>query len=141
MRLSARLRAARGCNCDRGDIVLGWLTRIVVVLGLAGIGLFDAISIGTTAVNLSDQGSYAAREASEVWQSTHSVQKAYDAAVEVATEQNPANSIDTGSFRIGEDNTVRLRIRREATTLILFRWDRTARWAQLEREAAGRSVA
>jgi hypothetical protein len=141
MRLSARLRAARGCTCDRGDIVLGWLTRIVVVLGLAGIGLFDAISIGTTAVNLSDQGSYAAREASEVWQSTHSVQKAYDAAVEVATEQNPANSIDTGSFRIGEDNTVRLRIRREATTLILFRWDRTARWAQLEREAAGRSVA
>jgi hypothetical protein len=141
MRLSARLRAARGCTCDRGDIVLGWLTRIVVVLGLAGIGLFDAISIGTTAVNLSDQGSYAAREASEVWQSTHSVQKAYDAAVEVATEQNPTNSIDTGSFRISEDNTVHLRIRREATTLILFRWDRTARWAQLEREAAGRSVA
>lgn len=141
MRLSARLRAVRGTAPDRGDIVLGWLTRIVVVLGIAGIGLFDAISIGTTAVNLSDQGSYAAREASEAWQTTQSVQKAYDAAVAAATEQNPANSVDNKSFRIDEDNTVHLRIRREATTLVLFRWSRTAEWTKIEREAAGRSVA
>jgi hypothetical protein len=141
MLLSARLRALRSTDAERGDIVLGWLTRIVVVLGIAGLGLFDAISIGSTAVNLSDQGAYAAREASEVWQSTNSLQKAYDAAAAAAAEANPANVVDTKTFRVDEDNTVHLRIRREATTLILYRWGRTAEWAELEREAAGRSVA
>jgi hypothetical protein len=140
MRLSAHLRDLRRTP-DRGGIVLGWLTRIVVVLGIAGLALFDAISVGTTAVNLTDQGSYAAREASEVWQTTHNVQKAYDAAVAAATEQNPANTVDTKTFRIDEDNTVHLRIGREATTLILYRWSRTAEWAQIERDASGRSIA
>ncbi|HEU4910752.1 MAG TPA: hypothetical protein VFV76_02530 [Actinomycetes bacterium] len=140
MRLFARLRVADPAPADRGDIILGWLTKITAVLAVAGIGLFDAISIGTTAVNLADQGSYAAREASEVWQSTQSVQKAYDTAVEVAREQNGLNEIDPTSFRIEQDNTVRLRISREAATLVLFRWDRTAKWAQLESDAEGRSV-
>lgn len=140
MRLFARLRVADPAPVDRGDIILGWLTKITAVLAVAGIGLFDAISIGTTAVNLADQGSYAAREASEVWQSTQSVQKAYDTAVEVAREQNALNEIDPTSFRIEQDNTVRLRISREAATLVLFRWDRTAKWAQLESDAEGRSV-
>jgi hypothetical protein len=141
MRITARLRTLRRADPERGDIVLGWLTRIVVVLGIAGIGLFDAISIGTTSVSLTDQGSYAAREASEAWQVTNSVQKAYEAAVAAATEQNPANSVDTKSFRIDSDNTVHLRISREATTLVLYRWSRTAEWAQIEREAKGRTVA
>lgn len=126
---------------DRGDIVLGWLTKIVVVLGIAGLGLFDALSIGSTAVSLSDQGQYAAREASEVWQETDSVQEAYDAAVSTAVSQNALNVVDPKSFRIDEDNTVHLRIGRTATTIVLHHWDRTATWAVLEREAKGRSVA
>ena len=125
---------------DRGDIVLGWLTKIVVVLGLAGLGFFDAISVAVTATTLSDQGRYAAREASAAWQQTGNVQQAYDAAVESATEANPANSVDTQTFRIDPDDTVHLRVSRTATSLLLFRWSRTAEWAQLEREASGRSV-
>ncbi len=125
---------------DRGDIVIGWLTKIVVVLGLAGLVLFDAISVGTTAVNLTDQGQHAAREASDVWQNTGSVQKAYDAAVESAVEQNPANVVDPATFRIDPDNTVHLKLGRTATTILLHHWDRTATWAMLEREAKGRSV-
>jgi hypothetical protein len=125
---------------DRGDIVIGWLTKIVVVLGLAGLVLFDAISLGTTAVSLTDQGQFAAREASEVWQSTKSVQEAYDAAVVAAVEQNPANVVDPTTFRIDEDNTVHLEVGRTATTIVLRHWDKTASWAMLEREAKGRSV-
>lgn len=143
--LRRRLAAVRGPSPDvagaRGDIVLGWLTKIVVVLGVAGLVLFDAISLGTTAMNLSDQGSYAAREASEAWQQTGNVQKAYDAAVATATEQNALNVVDPATFRIDEDNTVRLRISRTAATILLQYWDRTARWAEVEQEASGRSVA
>jgi hypothetical protein len=127
-------------SLDRGDIVLGWLTRIAVVLGLAGIALFDAISIGTTAVTVSDQGSYAAREASENWQTTKSVQQAYDAAVAAATEQNINNTVATKDFHIDDDGTVHLTVSREATTLVVFRIGAIKQWAHVERQASGRSV-
>jgi hypothetical protein len=139
-RVQQRLHSLRGAQPERGDIVLGWLTRVVVILGVAGVFLFDAISLGTTTMTLADQGSHAAREASEVWQLTGDVQLAYDEAVESATEANPLNVVDNTSFRISEDNTVRLTISREATTLVLFRWSKTAEWTRIEREAKGRSV-
>ncbi len=125
---------------DRGDIVLGWLTRIVVVLGIAGLGLFDAISVGTTAVSLSDQGNFAAREASEVWQTTDDVQAAYDAAVASATDANPQNVVDPKTFTIDADNTVHLTVSRTATTIVLYHWGRTAEWAEITRDGQGRSV-
>jgi len=141
MQFPARLVAIRRAHPDRGDIVLGWLTKLVVIFGLAGIVFFDAISVGVTASSLTDQGSYAARDASEQWQETKSVQKAYDKAVQTAAEANPLNSVDAQSFRIDADNTVHLTISREATTIVLHRWSRTARWAQLDREVKGKSVA
>ena len=125
---------------DRGDIVLGWLTKLAVVFGLAGIVLFDAISIGVTSVNVSDQGAYAAREASETWGATEDLQKAYLTAAKVAAEQNPLNTVDAATFRIDPDGRVHLRVARTATTLVLYRIGPIADWADLEREASGRSV-
>lgn len=141
MRLLARLRASGpSMTSDRGDIVMGWLTKIVAVLAVAGIGLFDAISIGTTAVTLTDQGSYAARDASETWKSTQNLQQAYNRAVATAIEQNPDNVVEASTFRVDKDNTVHLTVSREAPTILLFRWGRTREWAQLERPAKGQSL-
>lgn len=126
---------------DRGDIVLSWLTKIAVVFAVLGVLFFDAVSVGVTVTTLSDEGSYAAREASEAWQETANLQAAYDAAVKVAFEANPQNSIDTATFLIDEDDTVHLTISREAPTLLLYRWGRTAKWTKIERETTGRSVA
>ena len=139
--VSSPARPWAGPAGERGDIVLGWLTKIVLVLGVAGLFLFDAISLGTTAMSLSDEGSYAARQASESWQTTGSLQEAYDAAVAAATELNPTNVVDTETFRIDEDNTVHLTVSRTATSILLYRWGKTAAWADIEREAVGRSVA
>lgn len=125
---------------ERGDVILGWLTKIAVVMAIAGIALFDAVSVGVTATSLTDQGGHAAREASEVWQVSSSTQKAYDAAVASAIESNPLNTVDTESFTIDPDDTVHLTIRREATTLVLYRWGRTATWAELSSKSSGRSV-
>ena len=136
--LTARCGDAGGA--ERGDIVLGWLTRIVVVLAIAGLGLFDAISVGVTAVSLTDQGNLAAREASEAWQSTDNLQAAYDAAVESATEANPQNVVDPKTFTIDADDTVHLTVSRTATSILLYHWGRTASWAELSREGKGRSV-
>jgi hypothetical protein len=136
----ARLAAVRSACPDRGDVLLSWLAKLTVVMAIAGVGLFEAVSVGVTATQVIDQGTFAAREASETWQATESMQKSYDAALAVAVEANPGNVIDTESFRIDDDNTVHLTISREATTLVLYRWGRTAEWAQIEREVTGRSV-
>ena len=125
---------------DRGDIVLGWLTKLVVIFGLAGIVLFDAISIGVTAVNVADQAAFAAREASETWQNTKDLQKSYLTAAKSAADQNALNVVDPQSFRVDADGAVHLRVTRTATTLVLFRIGPIEDWAVTERAASGRSV-
>lgn len=139
MRPSAPSATLRSVD-ERGGIIVGWLTRLTLVFGVAGIFLFDAISVGSTAMQLSDTGTLAAREASEVWQQTGNVQTAYDAAVAQAKEQNEANVIPPKSFTIDAENTVHLTIRRTAPSLLLHRWDRTADWAKISRESRGQSV-
>ena len=125
---------------DSGGIVLGWITRIAVVIGVAGLGLFDAISTGSTAATVSDQGSIAAMQASEAWQATKSVQKAYDAAVASALEQNPDDVVATKDFLIDEDGTVHLTVSRTATTLIVYRIGAIKSWADISRQASEKSV-
>ena len=126
---------------DRGDIVLGWLTKITVVLAVAGIVLFDAISVGSTEATVADQASSAALDASAVWDQTKDLQKTYDAAVASATEADPTNVVATKTFRVDPDGTVHLTVSRTASTLLLFRWSRTATWAVVSRSGEGRSVA
>lgn len=125
---------------DRGDMILGWLTRIAVLLGVAGVALFDSMSIGSTAMNLSDQGDYAARQASENWQQTHDIQLAYDAAAAAATEQDPGNEVATKDFVVDSDGRVHLTISRTATTLVVFRLSATRKWAHVERRSTGFTV-
>jgi hypothetical protein len=125
---------------DRGGIVLGWLTRLAFFFSVAGLALFDAISIGVTATTVADQGSYAALQASEVWMTTKSVQQAYDAAVLAAAEENPANVVATRNFKVDEDGTVHLTMSRTATTLVIFRIGPIKDWAHIVRPASGKSV-
>jgi len=125
---------------DAGGIVIGWLTKIALVFAVAGFVLFDAISVASTTANVADQGSTAAMEASSAWDATHDVQAAYAAAVASATEQDAGNFVSPKGFAIDPDGTVHLRVTREAKTLILFRWDKTRKWAEVSRTARGRSV-
>lgn len=142
---SGRLKPAAlptdNVSMDHGGIVLGWLTRLVVVMSVIGLVLFDAISVASTSATVADQGSYAAREASAVWDATHNVQRAYDKAAATAAEANSLNRVATTGFQIDPDGTVHLVIQREATTILLYRWDRTEAWTRIRREAHGRSVA
>ena len=120
--------------------MLGWITRIVVFFSIAGLVLFDAISIATTATTVSDQGSYAALQASEAWHENKSVQTAYDAAVAAAIEENPDDVVATKDFKIDEDGTVHLTLSRDAPTLIVYRIGPIKNWAHVVRSATGRSV-
>ena len=130
--LAVSLRTARAGSsddtpvADRGDIVLGWLTRLTVIMALVGVALFDAISVGTTTASVADQGTTAALEASATWDQTKNVQAAYDAALTSATGSNPLNELDPKTFSIDADGTVHLTLARDAKTLVLYHWGRTA---------------
>jgi hypothetical protein len=125
---------------ERGDIVLGWITKLVVGFALAGVVLFDAMSVGTTMSAVADQGSFAARQAADTWSTTRDLQKAYLAASATATESNPLNVIDPKTFRVDPDGTVHLKISRTATTLVLYRIGFMKHLADVEQNAHGRSV-
>jgi hypothetical protein len=140
-----RVRAPQGAS-DDGSIVVGWLTKIAITLAVVGLALYDSISIGSTMMSLSDDGSYAARAASETWQQPapgqkHDLQAAYESAVEAAQEENPLDVIDPKSFRVDPDGTVHLVISREATTLIIQHFGFSKKWADISRAAQGHSVA
>jgi hypothetical protein len=120
--------------------LLGWLTRIVVIFAIVAVILFDAISIGTTAMTVADQGSTAAQQASEAWKTSNNVQTAYNAAVASAADSNPADVIATRDFKIDQDGTVHLTVSRTATTLIVYRISAIRKWAHIERQATGRAV-
>jgi hypothetical protein len=134
-----RLSSARR-DSERGDIVLSWLAKLAVIFGLSGIVLFDAISVGVTHSSIADQGSYAAREASETWGATKDLQKAYLTASAVAADRDALNIVDPKSFTVEADGTVHLRISRTATTLVLYRIGPLKKLAHVEERAAGRSV-
>jgi hypothetical protein len=138
MRL-ARLWPLRHAD-DRGDIILGWLTKLTVVLAIAGLGLFEAISIGSTMASVADDGAYAAQEASTTWNETKNLQQTYDAAVAAAATQNPQDKVLVKGFSVDPDGTVHLRIARDASTLLLYRWSKTKPWTHVVRDAQGRDV-
>ena len=125
---------------DRGGIVLGWLTKLTVFLAIAGILLFDAISVGSTKATLADQAALSARSASEMWQQSKDVRKSFAEAQREAAEQNPSNVVLSKGFRIDSDGTVHVVLRREASTLVLYRWSKTRAWTKVRAEARGLEV-
>lgn len=125
---------------ERGDIVLGWLTRLALSLTVLGVVGFDALSISSTRFSLDEHGASAAREAASTWGQTNDVQRAYDAAVATASDQNPDNRLDPKKFRIDPDGTVHLNIERVAKTVAAHRLDATADWAEIDRDASGRTA-
>ena len=101
---------------ERGDIVLGWLTRVVVALTLIGLIGFDAIAIGAAHFTASDHATEAATLASQSWESHHDADAAYSAATESAAGYGDRIA---GSIRIDADGTVHLMLVHHATTLLL----------------------
>ena len=49
-----------GASSERGGIVLGWLTRVVVILAVVAIIAFDVVAIATARLGTSDDANAAA---------------------------------------------------------------------------------
>jgi negative regulator of sigma E activity len=102
---------------DRGSIVVGWFAKIVVVMAVVAIAMFDGISVGVAHMNGSDDANMAASAANFEWTQTHNVDDAYKAAVDAVTNGN--EKVLTNGFSIDADGTVHLLLRRTAVTLAM----------------------
>jgi hypothetical protein len=124
---------------ERGDIIVGWLTKLAVAITLIGVTGFDAISVATTKMSATDTADQAAREGSDMWAESHgNIQRSYDAARRYA-EQHGA-TIDPADFRVEADGTVRVHLKKTATTLVFYRIGATKKWAHVEADGYGKSV-
>ena len=104
---------------DRGDIVLSWLVRVIVLLAVVGVMAFDVLSVGSSRLSIDDQATTAARAAADSWAASHDRQGAFDAAWHSATESDATNDVDVKSFSIDAGGVAHVTLRREAPTFIV----------------------
>jgi hypothetical protein len=103
---------------ERGDVVLGWLTRVVVVLALIAVVAFDLIAVVSSRVSVTDDANAAAEAANYSWNDkVGNLQAAYEAAVGYADAHN--ETLVANSFSIAKNGTVHLTLRAKATTLLM----------------------
>ena len=116
---------------DRGDIVLGWLTKLVVVLAVLGVIGFDLISLGTARFQAEDHAQSAVRAASSSYAGSQDLQQAYDAALAEVVEHG--DTIDPQTFTIAPDGTVTLTLHRTAPTMVVEKIAPLREWADVAR--------
>ncbi|MDT7548753.1 MAG: hypothetical protein QOE84_1147 [Actinomycetota bacterium] len=120
---------------DRGDVVLGWLSKLVVVLGLLGLVAFDGISLAQARFQAADHATTAASAAADDYKANHNLQKAYNAAFATVSGND---TIETKTFQVATDGTVTLRLHHEATTLVLNHIGPLKHWADAVETGEGR---
>jgi hypothetical protein len=121
---------------DRGDIVLGWLTKLVATLAALGVVGFDLISLGSARFQAEDHAQSAVRAANESYRSSKDLQAAYDAAVAEVVEHG--DTIDAQSFTVGPDGRITLTLRRTAPTMLVEKVAPLRDWAQVESTVSAR---
>lgn len=119
----SRLRAD-----DSGSIVFGWLGRLTLTLTLLGLICFEVLSIVVTRVGLEDVGQTAGDRALTVYAESNNTTSAYLAADQYASTQGA--SLVKKSFSVSED-AVSFDLKKTAPTLLLFRLDLTADYAEV----------
>jgi hypothetical protein len=111
---------------DRGDIVLGWLTKLVVILGALGIVGFDGVALAQSRFQAADRATTAASAAASDYATSRDLQKAYEAAYATTVD---GDTIEAKTFTVGTDGKVTLRLHHEATTLLLHKIGPLRGWA------------
>ncbi|HVF21286.1 MAG TPA: hypothetical protein VNA14_13750 [Mycobacteriales bacterium] len=128
-----------GLSEDRGDIILGWFTKIAIILAVVGVFGFEATSIGVAHVQTQDLAKAAAREGSREWQKSKDVQRAYQVADAVAAAKN--GSIDPLNFIVANDGSVTVTVEKEASSVLLFRLGATKKWTEIRETAEAKWIA
>jgi|tagenome__1003787_1003787.scaffolds.fasta_scaffold20051116_2 hypothetical protein len=118
----------RSWRADSGSIVLGWLGRLTITFAVLGLVGFEVLSIAVTHVGIQDIGVTAGDRALTAYQESKNPAIAYSAADQYASEHSA--TIVKKTFLIS-DQSVSFEITKTAPTLLLYRWDKTAGYAEV----------
>jgi hypothetical protein len=99
-------------------MVVGWLTRIVVILGVVAVIGYDGITAIQAQVTVRDQATSAAVAGLDNYEVNHDVQTAYQAALSDARSANPANTIKPADFVVSTSGAVTVTVTRPVHTLV-----------------------
>jgi hypothetical protein len=107
---------------DAGSIVMGWLTKVVVVLSLLGILAFDGIALVTARFSADDHAHMVARSAADTYRTTKSPRQAcLTAQTEAAVNLETIDCEDAEAFQVRDDGRVKVTLHKTATTLWMHR--------------------
>ena len=102
---------------DVGSIVIGWLTKVALVLTILGVAGFDAVSVASANLSTSDDANSAASAAAADFKTSHNAASALAAAEGAIT--NPNEQLVKGSLTIAPDGTVTVQVERKVTTVVM----------------------
>lgn len=100
---------------DRGSIVVGWLTRLVVLFAVLGLLGHDAVKIVVANFGAADDAGVAASAAADAYAAKKDIRAAYAAAVEAVADKG--DTVSTDGFEVDAAGKVTLTVERTPTTL------------------------
>lgn len=124
---------------DNGDVIIGWIVRLVAGLAVVGVISFDALSIGSSRLSIEDQANSAARAAADTWATSHDAQAAFDSAWTVAVEANATNQVDPKSFVIDPQGQARVTVTRDAPTFVVHLMRPLRHWSLVSSTAVSKA--
>lgn len=127
---------------DRGEIILGWLTKVAIVLVVIGIIAFDGISSAVLRMQVKDAAQNSAKAAvNDSTTALPSQQMAFQRADARLKEQHPDWTIDPASVIVMSDGSVTVTVTGEARTLVAGRISQLDNWTSAQAtETARRSL-
>jgi hypothetical protein len=128
----------RNYGRDQGDVILSWLSRIVVVLAITAIIGFDALSIAVAHVSATDDANTAAVAASAAWRNDKGALTPTLLAAQASASQHDETVLPS-SLTVESDGTVHLRLQRDATTLVVRHIGPISSWAVVIVKGSGKS--
>jgi len=121
---------------DSGSIVVGWLTRLVVLFAVLGLLAFDGFKVVVANFGASDDAGVAAGAAADTYASTKDIRAAYSAAVQAVAGKDDV--VETKTFTVDSTGGVTLTIDRTPTTLWLHRVGPLKKWTVVRQSGTGR---
>lgn len=123
---------------DQGDVILSWLSRIVLVLAITAVIGFDGLSIAVAHLSATDDANTAATAASAAWRTDKGALAPTLLAAQTSAAQHD-ETVLPASLSVASDGTVRLRLQRHATTLVVHHVGPISSWADVIVKGSGKS--
>lgn len=122
---------------EAGEIILGWLTRLTIVLTAVGVLAYDGIAYGVAAIRVHDVAATSARVAATDYSTFRDFESAYGAAGIAASTSQPGAVVPREGFDVDRDGVVTLDVRLTTDTLVLRFIPRSGAWLTVRASATG----